>query len=63
MDPNKALAEMRDLVKRAHLAVHGSDISYMADEMADIFEGLDEWLCKGGFLPDSWEIARKRAAE
>ena len=45
MDPNEALRELRDW---AH-ANHG------VDDNAEIFEGLDHWLCAGGFLPDDWK--------
>lgn len=54
MDPNTALKQLRFLVARAHAASLRTDISVIADEMADVFNGLDNWLSTGGFLPDAW---------
>jgi hypothetical protein len=68
MDPDKALADLRDLAKRRNAVmaewqevpddVDGSVLSEEMDELAhDIargFEALDEWLAKGGTLPLAW---------
>lgn len=42
MDPNETLRLMRLAVK--------DDL----DQLADLFEALDGWLSKGGFLPAAW---------
>jgi hypothetical protein len=47
MDPNTALAEIRDLAKNAS--------TY--DEwhrLAELVTALDEWISKGGFFPREW---------
>lgn len=51
MDPNEALAIIR------------TEISKVLDEndpnnpelLAEAMRGLDEWLSKGGYLPDEWK--------
>lgn len=50
MDPNTALSEIRS--KILHLSDRHSTIDPV--EIAYQFEALDEWLSKGGFLPDAW---------
>ena len=45
MDPNKALANL------TNWAIENAD----TDETAAQFLALDEWLSKGGFLPDRWK--------
>ena len=43
MDPNEALKMIREAATQD------------AQDMIEPFEALDEWLCKGGFLPDAWQ--------
>jgi hypothetical protein len=52
MDPNEALKTIRYELNR-------SFTSYVYDEDAlrEAWEALDEWLKKGGFLPDDWARA------
>lgn len=56
MDPNAALADIRDLLTaldadpKRHFAV---------EELNEKFTALDGWLSKGGFLPREWEKAGK----
>jgi len=45
MDPNKALSDLLDW----------ADENADTDETAQLFLSLDEWLSKGGFLPDRWK--------
>jgi hypothetical protein len=57
MDPNAALEAMRQAIKALRAAAEGdsNDAEIQAGhDVADYAEGLDEWLCKGGFLPDPW---------
>lgn len=50
MDPNAALAEIRDIVGRFN-----RDGGLVVDaRLAELIDGLDGWLSKGGFLPDAW---------
>lgn len=55
MDPNKTLQMIRERVY-AILNSNGvaSDDAYF---LAEDFDSLDEWLAKGGFLPDRWQRA------
>ena len=52
MDPNTALEAMRALAKEIHEDIHYED--ERLDEWADAFTSLDEWLSKGGALPEDW---------
>lgn len=51
MDPNETLKQLRE---RAKLTLeHGTE--YDSDPLlAELFTSLDDWLRKGGFLPDGW---------
>jgi hypothetical protein len=51
MDPDAALDELRSWVDGDN---SGHPASERADRMAELFDGLDGWLSKGGFLPDAW---------
>jgi len=73
MDPNANLREQRELVEQINTllnAAHGKrltgtqeqDIILHSARLAELVEALDQWIAGGGFLPDSWEIAHKRAA-
>ncbi len=55
MDPDECLDRIRQIV---NLADDG-DISVYIDELVDAFQGLDEWLSMGGFLPNDWKTANK----
>ncbi len=48
MDPNAALAQLRDQMRA--LDQGGGNV----DTVVDLFTGLDEWLTSGGFKPDAW---------
>lgn len=56
MDPNKALADLREAVKAITeddfcCADHGE---LAGQDLAEKFAALDEWLTKGGFPPNVW---------
>lgn len=62
MDPNAALASIREMlgglshtwpVDRAREIRDFSDLEEIAVKVAE----LDEWLSKGGFLPAEWQIS------
>lgn len=53
MDPDTALAELRTLALDVLSPVDGES-SDEAIELAEKFQGLDEWLSRGGFLPAAW---------
>lgn len=50
MDPNTALENLRDAVKR----INGTGSFDAVAEMIDSFEALDKWMSMGGFRPDAW---------
>lgn len=44
MDPNVTLARLREKMQG----------NFIESETRELFEALDGWLSKGGFLPDDW---------
>jgi hypothetical protein len=54
MDPNAALARLRDLANGIDKENDHGRLAYLAEDMAVVFEGLDDWLSNGGFLPAEW---------
>jgi hypothetical protein len=63
MDPNQALADARDAIARIDaLEAEGRDagqndmeaIWYASVEATEAYRALDEWISKGGFLPEAW---------
>lgn len=56
MDPNANLQELRELVQQAN--ERGRLSRDDALRMAELFDALDGWICRGGFLPASWMQSR-----
>jgi hypothetical protein len=54
MDPNTTLKQIRELVTR--IISYGSDDLDDGEELATLFEALDEWIVNGGFLPKDWKV-------
>ena len=59
MDPDAALRRIIELAERAVDADPGKLPDYetvldLATELAETVLGLDEWIRKGGFLPEDW---------
>ena len=54
MDPNKALEDVRDIIARIEDTDDVLPTFELAEQLAEIVGGLDEWLSRGGFLPDDW---------
>ena len=67
MDPNVTLNEMRELAQRllhseSYPGAIGTDQGAASAakrwsdgyRLAELFVALDEWIVKGGFLPESW---------
>lgn len=52
MDINAVLTELRNLSARRELDAHD------AYRLAELFNALDEWMRKGGYLPAVWEAPR-----
>ena len=55
MDPNEALKNARALAAAILKDGETWDSATRAEELANAFEALDEWLSKGGFLPEAWK--------
>ncbi len=56
MDPNETLARIRDALKvMNNPKVGGARYIHESEKLAAAFADLDEWLSKGGFLPEDWE--------
>jgi hypothetical protein len=51
MDPNELLRQMRDASANA---ATGVDVRANERALRWMFEQLDEWLMRGGFLPKDW---------
>ena len=52
MDPDATLAELRELIDTG-------DFETCPSRLVELFQGLDEWLFKGGFLPTDWSARRR----
>ncbi len=66
MDPDACLAELRQLCTEQwtaddELGETGlATADYRAERMAELIEALDEWIGRGGFLPEAWRKAQQR---
>jgi len=60
MDPDAALTEARKALQLylRRYSDKGTGL-YEADNLANAFEALDDWLSHGGFLPKAWEKRKK----
>jgi hypothetical protein len=61
VDPNAALAGIREIVAKTYREA-GATLDD-SSRLYDLAESLDEWLTKGGFLPDAWTTAAHAAGE
>ncbi len=61
MDPNANLAEQRtkQTILRGLSGCTELDIFHL-QRLAELALALDEWISKGGFLPDQWEANRPK---
>jgi hypothetical protein len=56
MDPDETLGLLREKCAEA-LAESGAKRTDLVDEIAELFDGLDNWLTKGNFPPAAWRGA------
>lgn len=59
MDPNETLRQIRAHIKAMNEADEKEDAAayaFAAMQLAESVEAMDEWLSKGGFLPEEWEL-------
>lgn len=69
MDPNETLERIRQIVADIHRGgypipghehrglMHDftkGELAELGEELAELTDGLDKWMSKGGFLPDEW---------
>lgn len=57
MDPDVTLDWLRNELKPELLDMEG-DAKIEWDAVIQLFQALDEWLSKGGFLPKAWRQVR-----
>lgn len=56
MDPNATLTRLRELASDISTGEYElTDQGLAAAEMAELFDGLDTWLSRRGFLPTEWQ--------
>lgn len=56
MDPDAALAQIRELIIKQQTDNELNDTD--TDRLVELIDGLDEWMTKGGFLPTDWSALR-----
>ena len=56
MDPNATLTELREAA-RGYWTAPPTDTEEAGLRVVELFEALDEWLTRGGFLPEAWALA------
>lgn len=59
MDPNAALKGLRDLIWEFNHDDNVTMETFDTQALIDYVEALDQWLARGGFLPDSWGVKAK----
>ena len=60
MDPDAALEQIRECLAEYRTAEDRDDPEAVTEalaRLAEITEGLDAWISKGGFLPRAWRAA------
>lgn len=64
MDPNETLTDIRNII--ANITSGHLDTERKIKQAYDLlyqFEALDEWLSKGGFLPEAWQVVDPKTNE
>jgi hypothetical protein len=54
MDPNETLRQLRKAFADMDNATDRDDFEIATREAQDLFEALDNWLTRGGFVPRDW---------
>lgn len=63
MDPDACLEQARKALNDYNQALLAGDrhaVLVAATTLADYFGALDEWLSRGGFLPEAWRTGESR---
>lgn len=59
MDPNETLRRLRELLDPEDMDKREAGLTpEEADEAAGLFSALDQWIGRGGFLPDAWNMLK-----
>lgn len=59
MDPNEVLEDrILNRIKLMESIDSVESLIDLADDLIDAVKDLDEWLCRGGTLPERWQVAR-----
>ena len=58
MDPDAVLQQLRELTRQVMLEVDLT--TFLAEDLAEKFQALDQWLSSGGFLPAAWDTNRDK---
>ena len=61
MDPSETLRLLRLTIKQMRVDEDPAIKLAHAEEIAEYFEALDEWLLKEGFLPGDWDFDSRRS--
>ena len=67
MDPDEAVKRIRECINDALSIVEKEEVSYeggiklarLLGMVVDHWQGLDDWMMRGGFLPKDWAKNRK----
>lgn len=55
MDPNETYHKIVECIENIKWESDLYTLAEQAEELGDLFYILDDWLSKGGFLPDKWK--------
>lgn len=58
MDPNEALRKAREASEAIGKDTTAEEAAANAVDLMMYFDALDQWLTKGGFLPNDWQPNR-----
>lgn len=59
MDPNANLKAQREIVKKLLDGnTEQSLFIHYAVQLAELVQALDQWMSRGGFLPEAWARGR-----
>ncbi len=59
MDPNNTLQRIRELVGKPNYPI---ELDTAWDDLTELVESLDDWLSRGGFLPEDWDRKENRTS-
>lgn len=63
MDPNETLVALRDCAQDLSNGTDEYTFAETAHKMVELFEAMDDWLSRDGFLPDDWKSQARNVHE